>query len=270
MTELTFRSDIAIELIQYMGSDEIIAKAAKASTGSDQLTVKKFSGLIDYLMRENHTSPFEHCYATFRVEAPITVAREWMRHRTQSYSELSMRFSEASPEFYIPAADRPLANAGSGAHPDIVDHEFQSELHSEMVSRRKVIRQMDWAQYQWEIENGIANEVSRDNVPVSTYTAFWATANLNNWFKFLYLRNGDVGAPQHEIVEGAQKIQVELGKLFPSAYASWAKKQRILQILWEKFPEALAQWEQEQEELKQSEEANVAAVWPPKSMEMVK
>ena len=119
MTEITFRSDMQVDYVQHTGSDEMVARAARVSTGSDLIEDDKIKGLIRYLVRERHTSTLEHCTLTVRVEAPIFVAREWMRHRTMSYNEISGRYAELAPVFYVPDGNRPLVNAGSGAHPDL-------------------------------------------------------------------------------------------------------------------------------------------------------
>lgn len=219
MTEIKLRSDMLVTEIQHMGDDAMIARAARASTGKDLVDLNKIEGLIGYLMREGHTSPFEHCVLTVRVEAPIFVAREWERHRTQSYSELSLRFSEAVPEFYVTGADRPIVNEGSGAHPKLVagtdyQHTLAGYAHANASS-------MAWRHYEALLEDGIATEVARNVLPLSTYTTFWATANLNNWFKFLSLRNGDKGAPQWEIVQAAQQVEAIIARLYPVSYKAW-------------------------------------------------
>ena len=94
MTDIQLRSDIKVEYIQHMGDDEIIAKAARVSTGKDQENHQKKVGLIRYLAQERHTSPFEHTALTVRIEAPIFVAREAMRHRTFSFNEISGRYAK--------------------------------------------------------------------------------------------------------------------------------------------------------------------------------
>ena len=132
-----------------------------------------------------------------------------------------MRFREALPSFYTPAENRPLHNYGSGARPDIGHHPDHDNLHGDIAARRANVRREDWEQYKWEIEHGVAEEVARDNLPVSTYTAYWATANLNNWFKFLTLRNGDYGKPQWEIVYVAKKVEAIIEELYPITYKAW-------------------------------------------------
>lgn len=222
MTEINFRSDLKVTLIDSMGSDQTIVRAARASTGNDLAHIKRLDGLIGYLMRENHTSPFEHAVISVRAEAPIFVAREWMRHRTQSYSELSMRFAEASPEFFVPPGHRPIVNDGSGAHPKLVMG--TPEQYSLMRFEHNKTYDACWQSYRRMLDGGIAEEVARNVLPVGTHTVFWATGNLNNWFKFLYLRNGEHGAPQWEIVQVAQQVEAFIAEKFPVAYAQWREK----------------------------------------------
>ena len=219
MTEIKLRSDVKVDLIESMGTDETIVRAARASTGNDLVTLEKTQGLISYLMREGHTSPFEHCVLTFRIEAPIFVAREWERHRTQSYSELSLRFAEAVPEFYIEPPERPLVNEGSGAHPKLVAGNDAQYLTNITASEHSYLTA--WEAYTIKVAAGIAHEAARKVLPLATYTTFWATANLNNWFKFLGLRNGDKGAPQWEIVQGAKQVEAAIAEQFPQAYKAW-------------------------------------------------
>lgn len=228
MTEITMRSDLKVDYLQHMGSDNMVVNAARASLTKKLVEPGEKEGVINYLYdepRAPHSSPSEHQVLTVRVEVPISVARQWMRHRTQSYSELSMRFREALPSFYTPAENRPLHNYGSGARPDIGHHPEHDNLHGDIAARRANVRREDWEQYKWEIEQGVAEEVARDNLPVSTYTAYWATANLNNWFKFLTLRNGDYGKPQWEIVEVAKKVEAIIEELYPITYKAWRESQ---------------------------------------------
>lgn len=218
---IELRSDIDVMEIERMGSDQTIVQAARASTGKDLVELKTTQGLINYLMKEHHTSPFEHCVLTVRVEAPIFVAREWERHRTQSYSELSMRFAEAAPEFYIEPDERPLTNEGSGAHPKLVHGDAAQRAVNWIQSNASY--EAAWEAYTNKLNAGIASEVARKVLPVGTYTTFWATANLNNWFKFLYLRNGEHGAPQWEIVQGAKEVEAIIAEAYPEAYQAWKR-----------------------------------------------
>ena len=220
------RSDIKVEAIQWMGDDEIIAKAARVSTGKDQEDNDKIRGLIRYLARERHTSPFEHTALTVRIEAPIFVAREAMRHRTFSFNEISGRYAKLKPEFYCPEEGRPLINAGTGAHPQLVQHNYAEdyELYGEVASTHWSIAIDGWQQYEHLLNQGVATEVARNALPVSTYTSWYMTGNLHAWFNFLYLRDGDVGHPQYEIVQLAQQVWPIIEEHWPIAASAWKEK----------------------------------------------
>jgi len=211
-----------VDYVQHTGSDEMVARAARVSTGSDLIENDKIKGLIRYLVRERHTSTLEHCTVTVRVEAPIFVAREWMRHRVQSFNEASARFSAMEPVFYIPDGNRPLVNAGSGAHP-LIEFSTDDDLPLYAEGQHLLSYKLAWRTYSNMREQGVANEVARNVLPVGTYTQFYATANLNNWFKFLHLRDGNEGSPQYEIVEAANKVAGILEELYPVTYGVWAE-----------------------------------------------
>ena len=224
------RSDIGVEYIQHAGTDLMIAKAARVSTGKDKLDNNKIEGLIRYLARERHTSPFEHTSVTVRIEAPIFVVREAMRHRTFSFNEISGRYAKLEPTFWVPDGDRPLVNAGSGAHPDLVPA-VHDVTHPAVVTNMEAAYASAWNVYDYLIsgdkDNGddvIANEVARSVLPVGTYTSWYMTGNLHAWFKFLALRDGSQGHPQEEIQELANKVWPILVALFPVATQAWREE----------------------------------------------
>ena len=220
MTEIKWRDDLKVDYLQHMGSDEMVARSARVSTGRDKLKQDKIEGLIRYLVKSQHVSTLEHCVLTVRVEAPIFVAREWMRHRTQSFNEISGRYAILPGEFYVPQFERPLENQGTSARP-VFEVNFDKQLHRVVTGSQKVAYKEAWQQYEKLVNAGVANEVARNVLPVGIYTKFYATANLNNWFKFLTLRNGDVGSPQYEIAQAAQKVEKIIAELYPITYAAW-------------------------------------------------
>lgn len=227
MTDIQLRSDIKVEYIQHMGDDEIIAKAARVSTGKDQEDNDKITGLINYLARERHTSPFEHTALTVRIEAPIFVAREAMRHRTFSFNEISGRYAKLKPEFYTFGEERPIVNIGSGAHPELVHPEAEGEasIEAEIGWRKHAYSYAAaWRAYSDMLGCGIATEVARNVLPVGTYTAWYMTGNLHAWFNFLYLRDGEVGHPQYEIVQLAQQVWPIIEEHWPIAAKAWKEK----------------------------------------------
>lgn len=227
LTDIQLRSDIKVEAIQWMGDDEIIAKAARVSTGKDQEDNDKITGLINYLARERHTSPFEHTALTVRIEAPIFVAREAMRHRTFSFNEISGRYAKLKPEFYTPSEERPVVNIGSGAHPNLVHPAADGEFSTEMETawrKHGYGYAAAWRAYTDMLDAGVATEVARNVLPVGTYTAWYMTGNLHAWFNFLYLRDGDVGHPQYEIVQLAQQVWPIIEEHWPIAASAWKEK----------------------------------------------
>lgn len=219
MTEIKYRNDMKVELVNHMGSDETVARAARVSTGKDRLDQGKIEGLIRYLVREGHTSTLEHCVVTLRMEVPIFVHRQLMTHRTLSKNSESGRYTEFKPEFYVPAPERPLVNAGSSARPDLHPGAPEQVIAAQIAHRISV--DYAWRNYVAMVQDGVANEVARNVLPVSTYTSLWVTGNLLGWFNFLRLRNGDKGHPQWEIVEVARQVEEIIAGLYPITYAAW-------------------------------------------------
>lgn len=218
---INLTNELNVKYHDHMGDDDRVIEAARVSVGKEDIAQNRREGLIRYLVSEDHTSTLEHCYVTFSVDVPIFVAREWMRHRTQSFNEISGRYSKLDLKFYLPDENRGMVNAGSSARPDI-------QSNPELAKKAQAIH--EWAYkiaaeaYQEMIDLGVAKEVARNVLPVGTYTRLYATANLNNWFKFLYLRNGEKGHPQEEIVIAAKQVEKVIGELFPVTYDAWKAK----------------------------------------------
>lgn len=223
MTEIAFKSGMDVEYIAHIGTDETVARAARVSTGRDQLEQGKIGGLIGYLVREGHTSTLEHCTVTVRVHVPVFVHRQIMTHRTLSKNSESGRYKELEPVFYVPSADRPLVNAGSGAHPHLEMAEEDVSEYARFIHEGNATR--SWDDYEYLLEQGVATEVARNVLPVSIYTSAYLTGNLLGWFNFLRLRNGSEGHPQFEIVEVAKKVEAIIEELYPITYKAWRKAQ---------------------------------------------
>lgn len=223
-TEITFKSNMDVTLVDSMGTDETVARAARVSTGRDQLEQDKIEGLIGYLVREGHTSTLEHCTVTVRVHVPVFVHRQIMTHRTLSKNSESGRYKELEPVFYVPSEDRPLVNAGSGAHPDLQPSP-SSGLTYIARTAHMISADESWDAYEKLLGQGVATEVARNVLPVSIYTSAYLTGNLLGWFNFLRLRNGDHGHPQYEIVEVAKKVEAIIEELYPITYRAWRATQ---------------------------------------------
>lgn len=229
MTNIIYTSEVQADLIQHMGSDAMIANAARVSTGQvGEYDDAKDAGLIRYLMRKKHGSPFEHNSMTFLVEAPIFVAREFMRHRAGfSYNEVSGRYSVLEPKFYVPAEGRPLVNVGSSANP-----KFEAGDNQQVYLTRKVLEsayEESWMDYRTLIQQGIGNEVARMVLPLGIMTSFYVTCNARSLMAFLALRTSDAGVsnPQHEIELVAKKLEEQFAILFPKTYASFNEFGRV-------------------------------------------
>ena len=193
-----------VRVIDYMGDDSAIVQAARVSYGRGTKRVQEDAGLIRYLMRHRHTTPFEMCEIKFHVKLPIFVARQWIRHRTASVNEYSARYSIMDKEFYIPAPEQLAAQSvvnrqGRG---DVLDGEEAADvLHLLRDDAERC-----YAHYASMLNEGegadpnrrgLARELARMNLTLNTYTQWYWKTNLHNLFHFLSLR-GDPHA-QHEI-----------------------------------------------------------------------
>lgn len=223
MTKIKFRSDMKVDYIDHMGTDETVTRAARVSLGEDQLAQGKLEGLIGYLVREGHTSTLEHTAITIRAEVPIFVHRQIMTHRTLCKNSESGRYTEFKPEFYVPDNERPLINSGSSARPELVAPRDSRTI--KLVQNAHVeIATVAWDIYSYlisgdpRVDDVTANEVARNVLPVSTYTSLWMTGNLHAWFNFLRLRDGREGHPQYEVVDVAKQVAKIVGDLFPITF----------------------------------------------------
>ncbi len=234
--EITFRSDVTVELVRASASDADVVFAARVSTAGEQsledvsADASGSKGLINFLVRERHGSPFEHNSMTFFVQAPIFVWREHMRHRIASYNEESGRYRELKPVFYIPARDRNVVQVGkTGAYEFLPGTEAQYDLiESEM---RESCAQA-YASYQAMLEAGVAREVARMVLPVSIYSSAYVTVNARSLMNFLSLRRKAEGStfpsyPQREIEMVAERYEAEWARLMPITHAAFVANGRV-------------------------------------------
>jgi len=175
-----------VRLVDYMGSDSRIVQAARVSYGAGTKTVRQDRGLIHYLMKHRHTSPFEQVHLTFHTKMPIFVARQWVRHRTAKLNEISARYSIMRDEFYLPDADKVAVQSESNkqGRGDSVPFDEAMSIIREMEASQRT----SYAQYEQLIEQGVARELARTVLPVSLYTEWYWTIDLHNLFHFLALR----------------------------------------------------------------------------------
>jgi len=215
-------SEIKTELIKTNASDEDVARAAWVSNyGEDarEKDAERIQGLINFLYRNSHMSPFEHGSFTFWVDCPIFVAREFMRHRTFSYNEVSGRYKELEPRFYLPPNSRPLVQTGK-----VGEYTFETGDESQFAVMKNNTRfsyEKSWKAYQSMLTAGIAKEVARNVLPVGIYTQFYATANPRNIMQFLILRNDEHALEEIRIV--AQQIEAVFKEIMPKTYLAFNK-----------------------------------------------
>lgn len=239
-TDLTasvrFRDDITVELVRGSASDADVVFAARVSTAGEQslddvdADAERSRGLINYLMRERHGSPFEHNSLTFFVQAPIFVWREHMRHRIASYNEESGRYRELQPVFYVPSRERAVVQVGkTGAYEFLPGDEAQYAL-IEQEMRATCIEA--YAAYQRMLGAGIAREVARMVLPVSIYSSAYVTMNARSLMNFLSLRRKAEGShfpsyPQREIEMVAERYEEEWARLMPLTHAAFVANGRV-------------------------------------------
>ena len=225
--EIVFREDMSVELVKSSASDADVIWAARVSTTGDKSLedvggdASKSEGLINYLARERHGSPFEHTSMTFFISAPIFVFREFMRHRIASYNEESGRYRELKPVFYIPSKERKLVQIGkAGSYTFIDGTPEQYEITVKSIKETCVLAA------------GVAREVARAVLPVTLYSSMYVTMNARALMNFLSLRTSRDGShfpsyPQREIEMVAEKMEAEFAKLMPITYGAFEKSGRI-------------------------------------------
>jgi len=236
MSEIIFRDDVTVELVKSSASDADVIWAARVSTAGEQSIEslkddpEKSAGLINYLARERHGSPFEHTSFTFFISAPIFVFREFMRHRIASYNEESGRYRELKPVFYIPSRERKLIQVGKTGHYTFEDG--TQEQYDLMVSEMKKAYTVAYEAYQKMLDVGIAREVARATLPVATYSSMYVTMNARALMNFLSLRTTAEGShfpsyPQREIEMVGEKMEAFFKEKMPLVHAAFNKSGRV-------------------------------------------
>ena len=207
-----------VRLIDVMGDDASIVQAARVSYGSGTKKVHEDRGLIRYLLRHAHTTPFEMVEFKFHVKLPIFVARQWIRHRTANVNEYSGRYSEMKDEFYTPAVQdiRPQSVSNKQGRSD---ETLPDGMAEQAAIAFKQGQDDAYAQYQDFLEQGIAREIARINLPVSNYTEWYWKIDLHNLFHFLRLRI-DAHA-QYEIRVFAEAIAELVKPFVPHAWEAF-------------------------------------------------
>ena len=212
-----------VRVVDYMGNDEAIVQAARVSYGRGTKSVRNDAGLIGYLMRHRHSTPFEMCEIKYHVKLPVFVARQWIRHRTANVNEYSARYSILDREFYIPAPAQLAAQSSANrqGRGDVLEGQ-EAAWVLETLKRDAQTAYDDYEAMLNEGENadpersGLARELARMNLPVNIYTQWYWKADLHNLFHFLSLR-ADPHA-QYEIRVYADAMLETVKRWVPLAY----------------------------------------------------
>ncbi len=211
-----------VRLVDYMGGDARIVQSARVSYGAGTKTYRQDRGLIHYLLRNHHTSPFEQVILTFHLKMPIFVARQWIRHRTARLNEISGRYSVMKDEFYLPAPEHVALQSednkqgrGDALPPDAADA---------VIARMTEEQRAAYANYETMLSEGVARELARANLPLATYTEMYWQIDLHNLFHFLRLRL-DPHA-QYEIRVFAEALALCARAVAPIAYEAFEEHVR--------------------------------------------
>jgi thymidylate synthase (FAD) len=209
-----------VRLVDYMGGDSRIVQTARVSYGEGTKTIRQDASLIDYLLRHEHTSPFEHVIFELHCKMPIFVARQWIRHRTARLNEISGRYSVMKDEFYLPPRGQislqSLDNK-QGREKEAVPVELQNKV----LELLKKDQSASFANYEELLNDGIARELARINLPLSMYTEWYWQMDLKNMLHFLKLRMDSHA--QWEIQEYARAIAQIVKAVCPMAYESFER-----------------------------------------------
>jgi thymidylate synthase (FAD) len=212
-----------VRLDASMADDLSVANAARVSFARRKEELDEADrGLIRFLMRDRHGTPFEHNSFRFHIRCPIFVAREWMRHRVGSFNEFSLRYAKASDDFYVPElADVRTQTGKPGAYTfEPVDDELASRTQEEL---RKVY-DVAYETYTSLVEAGVARELARSVLPVGAYTEFYWTVNARSLMNFISLRAAETA--QREIRRYALAVEAFLAREMPVTYAAFLGNDR--------------------------------------------
>jgi thymidylate synthase (FAD) len=213
-----------VRLDGVLADDLSVVNAARVSFGRRREVMdERDEGLVRFLMRDRHGTPFEHNSFRFHIRAPIFVTREWMRHRTGSFNEFSMRYAKATDDFYVPdAADVRTQVGKPGAYTfDPVEPELAEQTRDEL--RR--VYETAYDAYARLVELGVAREVARSVLPVGAYTEFYWTVNARSLMNFVSLRAAETA--QREIRRYAEAVEQFFARYMPVTHAAFVANGRV-------------------------------------------
>ncbi len=208
-----------VRLVDYLGGDARIVQAARVSYGEGTKSYREDAALIDYLLRNEHTSPFEQVVLTFHIKLPIFVARQWIRHRTARVNEISGRYSILKDEFYLPAPEdvalQSRDNKQGRAEP------LPADEAAAVIARLEAGQKAAYAEYTALVDMGLARELARIDLPLSLYTEWYWQIDLHNLFRFLALR---LDAHAQKEIRAYAAVLLEIARrVAPAATASFER-----------------------------------------------
>ena len=215
-----------VRVVDYMGDDAAVVQAARVSYGRGTRRVSEDAGLIRYLMRHRHTTPFEMAEIKYHVKLPIFVARQWIRHRMASVNEYSARYSVLDREFYLPQPGD--VGAQSSSNRQGRGEALPPEQAAAVIDLLRRDAEQTYANYAWMLNEGedadpgrpgVARELARMDLTLNTYTQWYWKTDLHNLLNFLQLR-ADPHA-QHEIRVYAEAMATTVAAWVPQTYAAW-------------------------------------------------
>ena len=235
--EIQYTADLEVELVKHNVSDGDAIWAARVSTAGERSLDARDEdpaasrGLLRFLLRERHGSPFEHGSMTFRVTMPRFVGREQLRHRAGfSYNEESGRYRKYQPHFYVPGPDRPSVQVGK---PGAYTFELGTEKQYDLVVDAYITSiSVAWQQYNRMLDGGIAREMARGVLPEAILSTMYITCNARSLMHYLSLRTKDERAekqsyPQWEIEQVARKMEAHFAELMPITYEAFNDYGRV-------------------------------------------
>jgi thymidylate synthase (FAD) len=239
---MKLRSTIDVTLIQHMGGDAMVASSAWVSTSYEDGLLRAagkpddVKGVIGYLMKHKHGTPFEHGSLTFRVHAPIFVWREWHRHRIGfSYNEESGRYKQLDPVFYLPSPNRAMMKVDGWKPGRPKFTQCKSEdgtTYNQLCANLERSYRLSYEMYEANLALGIDPGLARDCLPVGIYSSCWVTCNPRSLMAFLSLRTHEPAAkhvsyPLHEIEMAARECEAIFAELWPITYAAYCENGRV-------------------------------------------
>ena len=212
-----------VRLDEAMADDLSVVNGARVSFARHKTEVDDSdAGLIRFLMRERHGTPFEHNSFRFHIRTPIFVAREWFRHRVGSFNEFSMRYAKATDDFYVPAPEDVRTQVGK---PGAYSFEPVSDEVAEITREElREVYEKAYATYERLVELGVARELARAALPVGAYTEFYWTVNARALMNFLSLRNAEMA--QREIRRYAEACEQFFAERMPITYEAFVANNR--------------------------------------------